>query len=336
MGSTEERDNRVNVRSLLPFIALFLIALALVGLERPPHPFYAVAGGLLIGLAAITTILLARLDDSRIKSFDLCTLIPVVMICFAVHFLRESSGAGVASGYGPLFLVPVIWQSLRRPRNIVIATVVIVAAANAMGVILLPSQVSLAAQWRAVIVFDLVVAAAAITIHGLVTERDKLLEQSVALSERDPLTGVANRRVADRRLPAAVAESNGEKPISVVMIDLDHFKRFNDTHGHAAGDDLLRRATAAWSAQLRANDLLFRMGGEEFAILLPGADEKATEAVLRRLQSAMPMDQTFSAGFAVLKPGAGELISADELLRRADEAMYQAKAAGRNQFVQSA
>ena len=82
------------------------------------------------------------------------------------------------------------------------------------------------------------------------------------------------------------------------MLDLDNFKRYNDTHGHAGGDQLLRAATAAWSTQLRASDLLARHGGEEFTLLLPECDERDALALVERLRAATPAGQTVSAGLA--------------------------------------
>jgi predicted signal transduction protein with EAL and GGDEF domain len=115
------------------------------------------------------------------------------------------------------------------------------------------------------------------------------------------------------------------------MIDLDLFKRLNDTRGHSAGDQVLIRAGAEWSRQLRRGDLLSRVGGEEFGVLLPGADESTAMEIVERLRDACPWPMTCSAGVAVLHPDE----SAADVLERADRALYEAKDRGRDMTVLS-
>ncbi|GAA0566223.1 hypothetical protein GCM10010172_57460 [Paractinoplanes ferrugineus] len=146
------------------------------------------------------------------------------------------------------------------------------------------------------------------------------------LANHDALTGLANRRRWDDRLPAAMARSEVSGTSLIVgLIDLDHFKRYNDTHGHQAGDELLSRAAVAWLMNLRDDDMLARLGGEEFAVLLAGHSMAEAAAVLERLMAATPQGQTFSAGLAAWDGRE----SPEDLLRRADELMYAAKRAGR-------
>jgi diguanylate cyclase (GGDEF)-like protein len=157
-----------------------------------------------------------------------------------------------------------------------------------------------------------------------------LMEQLSQLAREDGLTGVANRRTLDERLPQEMARANRQKyPLSVVMIDLDHFKRFNDRRGHAAGDALLRNAAQAWLRQLRPTDLLARYGGEEFTLVLPACDETQAEHMVERLQPLMPERQTFSAGISTWNG----IDSPQQLLASADRALLQAKRGGRNRIV---
>jgi diguanylate cyclase (GGDEF)-like protein len=150
------------------------------------------------------------------------------------------------------------------------------------------------------------------------------------LSRVDELTGLPNRRVWSAELPVAMERARREAtPMSVAMIDLDHFKRFNDTHGHPAGDQLLRMAALNWRSHLRNVDQLARYGGEEFIVLLPVADGAQALLVLERLRVVTPSGQTFSAGVATWD-GAE---SAEDLIARADQALYRAKASGRNRSV---
>jgi diguanylate cyclase (GGDEF)-like protein len=160
----------------------------------------------------------------------------------------------------------------------------------------------------------------------------QLMQQLSQLAREDGLTGVANRRTLDERLPQEMARARRQKAsLSVVMIDLDHFKRFNDRRGHAAGDALLRNAAQAWLRQLRPTDLLARYGGEEFTLVLPGCDELQAEHMVERLQPLVPEKQTFSAGIATWN----EFDNPQELLAAADRALLQAKRGGRNRIVVS-
>jgi diguanylate cyclase (GGDEF)-like protein len=164
------------------------------------------------------------------------------------------------------------------------------------------------------------------------------LEQLRELSERDELTGLANRRSVMAQLEQAVARcAGGGAPLAVALLDVDHFKRVNDTHGHAVGDQVLRGFAEAVSARLRSSDRVARYGGEEFLLLLPGcAEAAAAQQAAERVRLAVERHPwggvaeglriTVSIGVAVCRPGEG----AAALLQRADTALYRAKAGGRN------
>jgi diguanylate cyclase (GGDEF)-like protein len=162
-------------------------------------------------------------------------------------------------------------------------------------------------------------------------ERRRITESDLReLCERDPLTGVLNRRAWDQLLAGALRK--GTQPLFVALIDLDHFKGYNDRHGHPAGDALLRRAATAWRAMIRANDVLARYGGEEFAVLLAGCEEDVALEIAERLRLATIDEQTVSIGLARWVPG--EIAAA--LVERADQALYDAKHAGRDRVVLAA
>jgi diguanylate cyclase len=112
------------------------------------------------------------------------------------------------------------------------------------------------------------------------------------------------------------------------MIDFDHFKRFNDTYGHPAGDRLLKATAAAWRDQLRTGDLLARLGGEEFGLLLRDCDPELATEVTERLRRTVSDNWTCSAGIAVGRPGE----SVEDIVARADVALYEAKASGRDRI----
>ncbi len=158
---------------------------------------------------------------------------------------------------------------------------------------------------------------------GLALERAELRTRLHEEATTDSLTGAANRRVWRSRVPDMMT-SDGS--LCVAMLDLDHFKSYNDTLGHLAGDDLLRDLVGAWSPLLRPTDLLVRWGGEEFAIALPDCDPDAAITVIDRLREAVPAGQTASAGIACWD--GRETLAA--LVARADAALYEAKRAGRD------
>ena len=158
----------------------------------------------------------------------------------------------------------------------------------------------------------------------------QLYGQLDALAHTDGLTAVMNRRGLDEQMPVEVARAERlGYPFTVVMIDLDHFKRFNDRRGHGAGDKLLRGAAQAWRGQLRPTDVLARYGGEEFTLVLPACDAEQAVQLVDRLRPLTPENQTFSAGIALRLPGE----SAADLLLRADAALLAAKRGGRNRSV---
>lgn len=152
------------------------------------------------------------------------------------------------------------------------------------------------------------------------------------LARRDGLTGLPNRRTLDFELDrmALRTEQHGQ-PFTLAMLDLDHFKRYNDHFGHAKGDEILIQCSRAWHALLDPPAMLARYGGEEFAVLLPGVVLEQAHPVLERLRLATPASQTVSIGYAQRLP--------DEPIRstleRADLALYEAKDTGRDRVVAS-
>lgn len=171
----------------------------------------------------------------------------------------------------------------------------------------------------------------------VVTRMAQLLRQVEAqatnlreLARVDELTGLPNRRAWTSDIAVAIDRARRDRvPLSVAMIDLDHFKRFNDEFGHPAGDRLLKAAAAAWGEELRAIDRMARYGGEEFILLFDGSSADQATEILNRLRVVTPLGQTFSGGVATWD---GEETS-DALVARVDVALYAAKAGGRDRMV---
>jgi diguanylate cyclase (GGDEF)-like protein/PAS domain S-box-containing protein len=168
--------------------------------------------------------------------------------------------------------------------------------------------------------------------------RETLRSQSV----RDPLTGLFNRRYLEESLEMERRRAErGERAVGVMMLDIDHFKRFNDTHGHDAGDAVLREVAATLMRSIRGGDVACRYGGEEFTVIMPGVTLEAAVARAEQIRSAIKQAAvphlgkvlgpvTVSAGIALYPQHAA---STDAVLRAADAALYRAKADGRDRVA---
>ena len=192
--------------------------------------------------------------------------------------------------------------------------------------------------WRRDVTDGVAIVVGSVALFLLVVTRMAQLLRQIERQSRqlsqlvrvDELTGLPNRRAWAAELPIAIERARRDRvDLSIALLDLDHFKRFNDEFGHQAGDRLLKSAAAAWSAQLRAVDQLARYGGEEFIALLPGATAELATGVLERLREVTPAGQTFSAGVATWDGNE----TSEELIDRADQALYQAKDAGRDRIL---
>ena len=173
-------------------------------------------------------------------------------------------------------------------------------------------------------------------VKGQVAEARSAAAAMTELANTDVLTGIANRRQLHTALQERLAEAEaapGEDPLAVVLLDLDHFKQINDTHGHDAGDAVLRRVALTLAEVVRPTDLLGRWGGEEFLVIAPRTSPADAAALAERCRASLA-DTAFpvvgrvtaSLGVAMHRPGD----SAWQLLRRADDALYGAKASGRD------
>jgi diguanylate cyclase (GGDEF)-like protein len=252
------------------------------------------------------------------------------------------AGAVVATG-GPaspapmLFALPAVTLGARfDPWGMVVGTVYILALFLISTVALDPGAAADHGQW--------LVAAAALVIStvilsGALVESDRAHRRRSTL---DPLTGLFNRNALDQRLAELDGQVSGQEEGSayaMLLCDLDHFKRVNDQLGHAAGDAVLQDVAYTMRAVLRAGDSIYRVGGEEILVVLPGAGKDNAVSIAERLRRAVRDRRpagvvvTLSIGVAVSKAGP---IDTDEMVGLADAALYCAKAAGRDQVSVSA
>jgi len=250
-------------------------------------------------------------------------LLPLAMVA-----LVRASHESVTAAYTPVVLLPVIWFAFYGTRKQLLISVLglgITLAVPSPAFTGYPSLEPLAALfWMAV------AGIAGFSIHALVLHRERLQAQLGMMARTDALTGLPNRRAWDEALDRELARANRSGlPVCVALLDLDHFKEFNDRNGHPAGDTHLKEAAALWSSRLRSADLMARYGGEEFSLLLSATDVSQAQDLVEMLRGCVPSGETVSAGIAewdgVESPG--------ELLVRADRALYEAKRKGRNRTV---
>jgi two-component system cell cycle response regulator len=172
------------------------------------------------------------------------------------------------------------------------------------------------------------------------------VQMTMEMAVTDGLTGLHNRRYLERHLTSLVQQATArQKPLSVLVLDIDHFKQINDTFGHAAGDEVLREFSRRVRKAVRGIDLACRLGGEEFVVAMPDTDAALALLVGERLRQkiagdAFPIPETGKSITVTVSVGVSSLGSAgdtaSDLIKRADAALYRAKRDGRNRVAAAA
>jgi diguanylate cyclase (GGDEF)-like protein len=239
-----------------------------------------------------------------------------------------------------LYMWPVLWMAHFYGNRGTVFIVLWTGLVHGLAVLSMPGEQGNPDRWIDVMVSVVVVAG---VVRGLSARSDRLVERLVSEARIDPLTGMLNRRGFQERMDVELSRALREQsPLAAVAIDIDHFKRVNDDHGHELGDRVLTWLGALIREQVRAVDVAARLGGEEFVLVLPGADagEAATLADRIRALVGEPHDRarfgisgdleiTVSAGVAAMIAP----VDSNELVAAADEALYAAKRSGRDRTV---
>ncbi len=273
-------------------------------------------GALLLGLSAWQM----RRGRPAPVPFSVLASLVVVAVCLSVF---KQGVIGLLWAYPALF---VCYFILTR-RMATALGVVLVVGVGAIGSVVL--EPGLAARVGLSLLFVQIMINSVLNVIG------DLQRALVAQTLTDPLTGAFNRRHLAARLDECAASAASAPPVdALLLIDIDHFKRINDSHGHDVGDEVLRKVVAAVATRARRSDLLFRLGGEEFVLLLPGATLPQAQRIAEDLRERVSLAGLLPAGEAVtVSIGVSALQcgqTADAWLKSADAALYRAKRGGRN------
>lgn len=233
------------------------------------------------------------------------------------------------------FAIPAVTLGARfESRGIVAGTAYILVLLLAGTVAADPAA---AADAYELVVMPLALVLSTVVLSAALAESDRAHRRRSTI---DPLTGVFNRSALDQRISEfeATAENGPSPAISFLLCDLDHFKRVNDQHGHAVGDRVLREAAYAMRACLRASDSIYRIGGEEFLVIVPGADPAGAVEIAERMREAIaaanPTGIALTASIGVATSPEGSL-DFPATVGRADRALYEAKETGRDRIVEA-
>jgi diguanylate cyclase (GGDEF)-like protein len=322
--------------------AFFLLASTLLGLIALVLPGFVRPGGWRLAFTANTVCLalhaIIALRRTRVSLLGLLASILVIdaEIVLSAACLSDRSGGRVVA---ELFALPSLYVGLYAAAWMMIPQAVAVAA-GAFSIMMLGGRLDPMAitGTGTILVSVFTPAIAAMVLRQRLVAA---LRQAKALSTTDPLTGLANRRAIAEQASEVVARARaGDLALGVVVADVDHFKRINDQHGHAIGDEVLRLVADAVRSCVRPSDLVIRLGGEEIAVLTAAApDDLAVLAEQIRLEVAVatePWPVTVSLGVAWMDQrrfGDDPLKIAWALVDEADDRMYMAKRAGRNRVT---
>jgi diguanylate cyclase (GGDEF)-like protein len=285
----------------------------------------------LLPVAVVTVIFVLLLAfGPRLPRWGLALLGPlgVALIGYA---LATTPGPGDAA---VLYALPVFWTTFFFGRRGALSILAWVGVCHAVTLLALPAADAYPGRW-----LDVMVSVCGVAIVVLVLERrnEVLMERLAGEARTDPLTGLLNRRGFDEHATRELAHAGrDQRSIALASFDIDHFKLINDHFGHVTGDRVLVHLARILASQSRAIDVAARLGGEEFAVLMPGSDQAGAHAFAERVREALAAgggddlpEVRVSAGITATR----EPVEVPVLLERADRALYAAKRGGRDRTV---
>src|SRR5437762_3188439 len=329
----------------------------LLGRSAPDDPLPATRDRLMAALATVGVVFLVpfAVHDFLKGRYPLAAAIAVVVATLAIDGFAIHRRKSPPIPY-PLLLIPMaaaITISLRTqgvigafwcyPVVLFFHFVLSRRLANLCSIALLVDATLTVHRYlgmRITVRFGVSLAMTIVIINIFQSIIRELQGRLVVLAITDPLTGAFNRRQMDSRLAEAIqiARRSG-RPVSVLLIDIDHFKRVNDERGHEAGDDVLKGLVALVKERSRQIDLMFRMGGEEFVVLLPATGEAEAAILAEELRASIASAPLLAGRPVTVSIGVSELRGDDDReswIKRADAALYAAKNGGRNRVARSA
>jgi diguanylate cyclase (GGDEF)-like protein len=331
------------------FVAIGIFLLMLGGALQKPYAI--VVAGAVLACAQTLQWQAARVFDGRPGPVALMILGPVLVIVAGftpvLHGISASVGLGLSAGYLIATIVS-LWPAAKSKlpaRWPIIGFVAVHATVLAIGAYstwngMIGDMMPPLLSSFGLIHFESIIFAVgtAVFVLALVNERSEAATRIAA--GIDPLTGIANRAAFTEDASAIIGRCRREEaPVSVIMFDLDRFKAVNDTYGHAVGDAVIKKFCEVTTAALRPGDVFGRLGGEEFAVVLPWSSIEPACIRADRIRNGFAevcrkvgdghINPTVSGGVSVSASGEATL---SELLADADEALYRAKAAGRNRI----
>jgi diguanylate cyclase (GGDEF)-like protein len=282
------------------------------------------------GLIALAIVPVLLAVGPRLPRSALAPLGPIGVGLIAAA-LATVPGAGDGA---VLYMWPVLWTVFFFGLPGAISIVACIGVAHGLVLVSLSSQSGYVDRWVDVMISVSVVAA---VVLMLTRRNDELLARLAGEARMDTLTGLLNRRGFDERASVELAHARREgHAIAVVSFDVDYFKRVNDEWGHEMGDRVLARLGAVLNSQSRDVDVVARIGGEEFVVLLPGTDSADADAFTQRIRRALAAADASELPTVRVSAGVASAIAPENvepLLHRADSALYAAKRAGRDRTV---
>jgi diguanylate cyclase (GGDEF)-like protein len=265
----------------------------------------------------------------RLPRWALALLGPIGVVLIG-YALATTPGPGDAA---VLYALPVFWTTFFFGRRGAGAIIGCVAVGHAVSLLAMPASDAYPGRW-----IDVMVSVCGVALVVLVLERrnELLLERLASEARTDPLTGLLNRRGFDEHTAREFAHAHRDgTSIALVMLDIDHFKQVNDEWGHVVGDRVLAHFARVLASEARVIDVAARLGGEEFAVLMPSSDAAGAEAFIERVRNCLGSPRP---DLPPVRVSAGVVATTDPpdvqvVLERVDSALYAAKRGGRDRTV---